>query len=55
VPGAAVEFAQVYDYDNLYRSAMSALKEKRYRHSRKRIYGKTGERLDEHLITLQNE
>jgi hypothetical protein len=52
---AAVEFKQVYDYDNLFRSAMVALKEKEYRHCKRKFYGKTGERIDDNLIVMQNE
>lgn len=48
-------FEQVYGYDNLFLAAMQAFKEKDYRNYKRKFYGRTGERLDEKLIILQNE
>jgi retron-type reverse transcriptase len=45
------EYNRIYDYENLYQSALSAAKEKRYRNEVLNF----NDRLEENLIVLQNE
>ena len=50
-----MEYRWIFDYDNLFRAAMSAMEENRFSHTKEDFCGKDGKLLGESLIILQND